>query len=66
MASGQGISDCGIYQPVSVTTALWGPAITDHIPRLLGIFITLLAAVLDTPKDWDTPTGPNSRLTSQV
>ncbi|KAI1013963.1 hypothetical protein LB504_008661 [Fusarium proliferatum] len=37
-----------------------------HINLLLGIFITLLAAALDTPKDWDTPTGPNSRLTSQV
>ncbi|KAI1019982.1 hypothetical protein LB503_006404 [Fusarium chuoi] len=35
-----------------------------HINLLLGIFITLLAAALDTPKDWDTPTGPNSRLTS--
>ncbi|KLO88295.1 hypothetical protein CEK26_010929 [Fusarium fujikuroi] len=40
--------------------------IVAHINLLLGIFITLLAAVLDTPKDWDTPTGPNSRLTSQV
>ncbi|KAF5237287.1 hypothetical protein FANTH_10853 [Fusarium anthophilum] len=37
-----------------------------HINLALGIFITLLAAALDTPKDWDTSTGPNSRLTSQA
>ncbi|KAF4437521.1 hypothetical protein FACUT_5611 [Fusarium acutatum] len=43
-----------------------GAAIMAHINLLLGIFITLLAAALDTPKDWDAPTGPNSRLTSQV
>ncbi|KAH7145160.1 hypothetical protein DER46DRAFT_581050 [Fusarium sp. MPI-SDFR-AT-0072] len=42
--------------------------IMAHIHLLLGIFITLLAAVLDTPKDWadHAPTGPNSRRTSQV
>ncbi|KAF5633083.1 hypothetical protein F52700_6184 [Fusarium sp. NRRL 52700] len=39
--------------------------IVAHINLLLGIFITLLAAALDTPKDWDASTGPNSRLTSQ-
>ncbi|KAF4943834.1 hypothetical protein FGADI_13132 [Fusarium gaditjirri] len=42
--------------------------IMAHINLLLGIFVTLLAAVLDTPKDWadHAPTGPNSRLTSQA
>ncbi|KAG5814252.1 hypothetical protein H9Q74_003121 [Fusarium xylarioides] len=43
-----------------------GAAIMAHINLVLGIFITLLAAALDTPKDWDAPTGPNSRRTSQV
>ncbi|KAF5721719.1 hypothetical protein FMUND_3455 [Fusarium mundagurra] len=38
-----------------------GAAIMAHINLLLGIFITLLAAALDTPKDWDASTGPNSR-----
>ncbi|KAF5567635.1 hypothetical protein FPANT_14089 [Fusarium pseudoanthophilum] len=43
----------------------WGGAIMAHLNLLLGIFITLLAAALDTPKDWDAPTGPNSGRTSQ-
>ncbi|KAF5651694.1 uncharacterized protein FTJAE_58 [Fusarium tjaetaba] len=43
-----------------------GGAIMAHLNLLLGIFITLLAAALDTPKDWDAPTGPNSGRTSQV
>ncbi|KAF4497810.1 hypothetical protein FAGAP_6031 [Fusarium agapanthi] len=43
-----------------------GAVIIAHINLALGIFITLLAAALDTPKDWDAPTGPNSRLTSQA
>ncbi|KAF5582160.1 hypothetical protein FPCIR_9710 [Fusarium pseudocircinatum] len=38
-----------------------GAAIMAHINLLLGIFITMLAAALDTPKDWNAPTGPNSR-----
>ncbi|KAF5692612.1 hypothetical protein FDENT_2728 [Fusarium denticulatum] len=43
-----------------------GGAIMAHINLMLGIFITLLAAALDTPKDWDAPTGPNSGRISQV
>ncbi|KAF9761807.1 hypothetical protein IL306_003710 [Fusarium sp. DS 682] len=41
--------------------------IIAHINLLIGFFITLLSAVLDTPKDWANPppTGPNSRRTSQ-
>ncbi|KAF5976779.1 hypothetical protein FCOIX_6912 [Fusarium coicis] len=43
-----------------------GGAIMAHFNLLLGIFITLLAAALDTPKDWDAPTGPNRGRTSQA
>ncbi|EWG46447.1 hypothetical protein FVEG_06932 [Fusarium verticillioides 7600] len=43
-----------------------GGAIMAHFNLLLGIFITLLAAALDTPKDWDASTGPNSGRTSQA
>ncbi|KAF5530284.1 hypothetical protein FNAPI_13600 [Fusarium napiforme] len=49
------------YWPLGI-----GGAIMAHFNLLLGIFITLLAAALDTPKDWDAPTGPNSGRTSQV
>ncbi|KAF4442011.1 hypothetical protein F53441_11831 [Fusarium austroafricanum] len=43
--------------------AHWGLAkatvIVAHINLLIGIFLTLIAAVLDTPKDWDAPTPPS-------
>ncbi|SPJ86684.1 uncharacterized protein FTOL_11709 [Fusarium torulosum] len=51
--------------------AHWGAGsaavVFAHLNLLIGIFITLLAAVLDTPKDDqpEPPTGPNSRRTTQ-
>ncbi|KAM0249982.1 hypothetical protein ACHAP5_002575 [Fusarium lateritium] len=52
--------------------ARWGAGsaavVLAHLNLLIGIFITLLAAVLDTPKDDqpEPPTGPNSRRTTQA
>ncbi|KAF5681085.1 hypothetical protein FHETE_116 [Fusarium heterosporum] len=53
-------------------TAGWGigraAIIFGHMSLLLAIFITLLSAVLDTPKDIppEPPTGPNTRQASRA